>query len=213
MSLGLLEALLIAAETTLIVAAGAWCVAALVGLLLAALQTTGIRAAVLGSQIVITLFRGVPQLLVLYLIYFGIGEYGVNVSPLLAAIVGLGLTEAGNTAEYYRAGFLTVPESQRHAGLSIGLTHRRTTWHVVIPQTIPYLVPPLLNTFVGLLKLATLASAVGAPEILYRAQVIMNQYGDVGTVALVVIAIYVIVTMPLLRLTKVLEQRLRLRYG
>jgi ABC-type amino acid transport system permease subunit len=83
---------------------------------------------------------------------------------------------------------------------------------VVIPQTLPFMIPPLLNTFVGLLKVATLAAAVGAPEILYRAQVFMNKYGDIRTPSLVVIIIYVVATVPLLRATAALERRVRSRY-
>ena len=71
------------------------------------------------------------------------------------------------------------------------------------------LVPPLLNSFVGLLKTATLAAAVGAPEILYRGQNAMSRTGQIVLVMGLIIALYVIVTMPLTRAVAVLERRLR----
>jgi ABC-type amino acid transport system permease subunit len=84
-------------------------------------------------------------------------------------------------------------------------------WWVVIPQVVPFVVPPLLNAFVGLLKTATLAAAVGAPEVLYRAQNEMNRSGHITLVVAAVILLYVGVTMPLTRVVTVLERRVRRR--
>lgn len=208
----LLPFLLSGAEITLLVSAGAWLVCAVFGLVLAITYSLGPRTVKVPVRFIINVLRGIPPLLALYLIYFGLGQYGLNLSSILSAILGLGLVESGNTAEYYRAGFLTVPDEQREAGHSLGLTSVKTTRHVVLPQILPFMIPPLLNEYVGLLKLATLASAVGATEILYKSQLYMNKYGDLRTVSLTVIAIYVIATLPLLRVVSTLEHRIRARY-
>jgi His/Glu/Gln/Arg/opine family amino acid ABC transporter permease subunit len=201
------------AKTTIIVTSGAWLVSALVGLVLAMVQGVPnilVRAA---ADLLVMVLRAVPQLLVLFILYFGLATYGINFGSLAAAILGLGLTEAGNTAEYYRAGFFTVTEEQREAGYSIGLSRLGVTRYVVMPQVAPFLVPPLLNTYVGLLKLSTLAAAVNAPEIIFRAQLYMSNHGDFFWLPLTVIALYLIVTLPLLRGIAVLENRLRRRAG
>lgn len=157
----------------------------------------------------VTVLRSVPQLVVLYLIFFGLSGFGLNVGSIPAAIVGLGVTDAAFTAEYYRAGFLTVTERQREAGLSLGLSRFQILRLIVLPQTIPFMIPPLLNSFVGLLKTATLAAAVGAPEILYRAQSIITRTGDIAAVAFTVVVVYVVVTLPLTNLVGTLEARAR----
>jgi ABC-type amino acid transport system permease subunit len=108
---------------------------------------------------------------------------------------------------------MTVPSTQREAGLSLGLSRLGVLWWVVIPQVVPFVVPPLLNAFVGLLKTATLAAAVGAPEVLYRAQNEMNRSGRITLVVAAVILLYVGVTMPLTRVVAILERRVRSRAG
>ena len=94
---------------------------------------------------------------------------------------------------------------------SLGLSRLAVLWRVVIPQAVPFVVPPLLNSFVGMLKTATLASAVGAPEILYRGQNAMQRTGQLVLVVVLIIGLYVIVTMPLTRAVALLERHARSR--
>jgi His/Glu/Gln/Arg/opine family amino acid ABC transporter permease subunit len=194
---------------TVKIAIGAWVVAAGIGLLLAVLRDLGGAASRAFVVSLITALRSLPQLVVLYLVYFGVGALGVNVDSLVAAIVTLGVTESAFTAEYYRAGFMTVPDSQREAGQSLGLSALGVFRLIVIPQTIPFVMPPLLNAFVGLLKTATLAAAVGAPEVLYRGQNDMTRTGLIVPIVIVIIGLYVLVTIPLTRAVARLERRAR----
>jgi polar amino acid transport system permease protein len=197
---------------TLQIAAGAWVVSAVLGLVLSVLQDLGLKAVRLSLASLVVSLRSVPQLVILYLIYFGLGAIGIQINSIAAAIIALGVTDAAFSAEYYRAGFMTVPWTQREAGLSLGLSRLGVLQRVVIPQAVPFVVPPLLNAFVGMLKTATLAAAVGAPEILYRGQNDMNRTGQIVLVVTVIIGVYVIVTMPLTRAVAVLERRIR-RYA
>jgi len=207
----LISELLRGGVVTLTVASGAWLLAAAVGLILASANDLGrsqVRGALSGLNM---LLRSVPQLVVVYLLFFGIGAMGIDLNPVVAAILALGVTEASFASEFYRAGFLTVPGTQRAAGLSIGLSRMGVLRHVVLPQTIPYVIPPLLNTYIGLLKAATLASAVGAPEILFRATSWYSRTGELVTAIVAVMAIYIVVTLPLTRAVGLLEQRTRAR--
>ncbi len=197
---------------TLQIAAGAWLVSAALGLVMAVLRDLGLKAVRAALSWLVLALRSVPQLVILYLIYFGLGAAGVEIDSVLAAVVALGVTDAAFTAEYYRAGFMTVPWTQREAGLSLGLSRLGVLRRVVLPQALPFVVPPLLNSFVGLLKTATLAAAVGAPEILYRGQNDMNRSGQIVLIAAIIIALYVVVTMPLTRAVALLEHRVR-RYA
>jgi His/Glu/Gln/Arg/opine family amino acid ABC transporter permease subunit len=207
----ILAELLTGATTTGLIAFGAWVVAALLGLLIAVVRN--LRPPIIGGVLdgAVIVLRSVPQLIVVYLLFFGLGAIGLRLGGIVAVILALGITDAAFTAEFYRGGLRTVPERQREAGLSLGLSRLQVMRLVVLPQTIPFLIPPLLNTFIGLLKTATIASAVGAPEILYRGQAIISRSGIIIPVALSVIGLYVIVTWPLTQLVAVLESRVRAR--
>jgi len=196
---------------TLEISVGAWVVSAALGLVLAVMRDTRKPLITLPASISVEVVRAVPQLVVLYIVFFGLGTLGINLDSLTAAIVGLGISDAVFTAEYYRAGFLTVAPKQRDAGLSLGLKPLQVARYVIIPQTIPFVVPPLLNSFVGLMKSATLASAVGAPEILYGGRNYMETTGHVAPAAVAIMGLYVIATVPLTRAVRSLEKRVQMR--
>lgn len=205
----LLPNLLRAGVVTLEISAGAWVVSAAMGLLFALVRELGHPIVRIPLTALTTTLRSVPQLIVLYLLYFGPGALGLSLPPLLGAIIGLGAVEGAFTAEYFHAGFGTVPSTQRDAGRSLGLSMLNVMRLVVIPQAIPFAVPPLVNSFVGLLKTATLASAVGVPEILYRTRDDITRIGLIVPVVTLTMAIYVVVTLPLTRLASILEWRVR----
>jgi His/Glu/Gln/Arg/opine family amino acid ABC transporter permease subunit len=203
--------LLDGAITTIEIAAGAWAVSATVGLLLAVVHDAGVRAVRVGTTLLIAVLRSTPQLILLYLVFFGLPSAGIDVGGLTTAIVVLGLADAAFNAEYYRASLVTVPPTQRDAGMSLGFSRLGTLTFVVLPQAMLYMVAPLLNSFLSLLKTATLASAIGVPEILYRAQNDMQLTGQVVAVIAVVIVIYAAACMPLIRLISRFERRTRER--
>jgi len=199
------------ALVTIEISVGAWLVSATLGLALALMRDTRRPLLTIPVSLSVEVIRAVPQLVVLYIVFFGLGTVGINLDSLTAAILGLGVADAVFTAEYYRAGFLTIPQTQRDAGLSLGLKPLQVTRHVIIPQTIPFVVPPLLNSFVGLMKSATLASAVGAPELLYGGRNYMETTGRVAPAAVAIMGLYIVATLPLTRAVRNLEKRVRSR--
>jgi polar amino acid transport system substrate-binding protein len=207
----LVSDLLHGAIPTLKIATGAWVVSAVVGLLLAVIRDSAVRPVRLIVASLIAVLRSTPQLILLYLVFFGLPSLGLDVNALLAAIVVLGIADASFNSEYYRASLLTVPSSQRDAGMSLGFSRLGTLAHVVLPQAMLYMIAPLLNSFLSLLKTATLASAIGVAEILYRGQNDIQLTGRVVAVTLVVIAIYVVACLPLVRLIAFFEARVKQR--
>lgn len=204
----ILKYVLEGAPITLEIAAGAWVLGTVLGLVLAlARQPGGVVG--FGAASVITVLRCVPPLVLLYVVFFGLAAEGITIPAVPAAAAALGLVEASFTAEYFRAGFLTVQSGQFDAARSLGLSRSSTFRLVVVPQAFIFAIPPLLNSFVALLKLATLASAVGAPEVLYRGQLVYEQSGQITTVVIVIILIYLLVTIPLTRAISVLERKLQ----
>ncbi len=199
------------ATTTAVIATGAWVVAAVLGLLIAIVRNFRVPVLAQALDAGVTVLRSLPQLVVIYLLFFGLAGQGIRLGGTNACILALGITDAAFTAEFYRGGLRTVSERQREAGLSLGLSRLQVLRLVVLPQMVPFLIPPLLNVFVGLLKTATLASAVGAPDVLYRGQAIIQRSGIIIPVILSIIVLYLAVTWPLTQLVAVLESRVRAR--
>jgi polar amino acid transport system permease protein len=163
---------------------------------------------VLGT-VYVDIFRGLPTLLVLYLIGFGVPSLRLNFtpsSPFILCVVALVLTYTAYVAEVFRAGIESVHPSQRAAARSLGLTYAQTMRYVVFPQAVRNVLPPLLNDFVSLQKETSLVSTVGVIDIVLTAG--NQQSGDFKFVHFVVAGvIFVALTVPLTRLTDWLARR------
>lgn len=151
----------------------------------------------------VDIFRGVPLLLVLYLVGFGIPGLrlsGLPTSPFVLGIIALTLTYTAYVAEVFRAGIQSVHPSQRAAARSLGLTHGQTMRFVVFPQAVRRVLPPLLNDFVSLQKDTSLVSVLGIIEIVLTAENFQSR--DFKFVHYVMASlIFLILTIPLTRVT------------
>jgi polar amino acid transport system permease protein len=168
-----------------------------------------------GMSIVYTdVFRGIPTILVVYTLAFGIPVLsipGVPTSATFWAIVGLILSYSAYVSEVYRAGIESVHPSQIAAARSLGLSRTQSLRHVVIPQAIRRVVPPLMNDFVALQKdTALVAFVVAVPEAFKQAQ-IDKQASFNFTPLLAVSLVFLLVTIPCTRLTDYLVERERRR--
>ncbi|HEY6680003.1 MAG TPA: amino acid ABC transporter permease [Actinomycetota bacterium] len=144
------------------------------------------------------LFRGLPTILVILLLGFGmpaLNLQGIPNSDFFWAIVALTLVYSAYVAEVYRAGIQSVHPSQIAAARSLGLTRWQSMRHVVLPQAIRRVIPPLLNDFIGLQKDSALVYVLGVVEGLSQATII--QAGDFNFTPLVALSvIYVAITIP-----------------
>ncbi len=203
----ILALLLIGAVTTIEIAAAALLIAVALGLALALVQRySGVlpRAAI---RIYIEVFRGVPVLTQLFVLYFGLTEIGIRLTPLMAAIVGFGLNGGAYLTEVFRSGLQAVPRGQTEAALMIGMTKVKLLRYVVLPQAMRVALPPLANYAVGLLKETALASAVAAPELTFFARSLVTKTYLGPQIYLVLASIYIAMSVPLSRLAGALERR------
>jgi His/Glu/Gln/Arg/opine family amino acid ABC transporter permease subunit len=137
-----------------------------IGFGVAVLRISGIRWLQGAAFAYVQILRGVPLLVFLYWVYFGIAiVIGVNFSPIQAGIVALTLTGSAYTAEIFRGGLQAIDRGQAEASRSLGLSRVGTYRHVLLPQTFRIVVPPLGNTFIGLLKGATLLSIIAVHDM------------------------------------------------
>ncbi|MEV8635548.1 amino acid ABC transporter permease [Streptosporangium sp. NPDC051023] len=161
------------------------------------------------------LFRGVPTILVIYLVGFGLPALdlqGVPTDLATLGVIALTLSYGAYVAEVFRAGIDSVHPSQIAAARSLGLSHGRTMRHVVLPQAVRRVVPPLLNDFVSLQKDTALVATIGPLEALRQAQIHAASTFNY-TPYLVGALLFILLTIPLARFTDYLAARSQRRRG
>jgi polar amino acid transport system permease protein len=166
-------------------------------------------------------FRGVPLLLVLFLVSgflsaaqsedviprsIGIPEWFGQPSWFWYGIIGLTLTYGAYMAEVYRAGIEAVPEGQTEAARSLGMSHAQAMRHVVVPQAVRKVIPPLLNDFIALMKDTSLVSVIGGLEVVQTGFDIQTEQFN-GSGLMLGAFLFLLVTIPLARLVDYLIAR------
>jgi polar amino acid transport system permease protein len=159
------------------------------------------------------LFRAVPGLLIIFILGFGapaLGLPGVPNDPFFWGVVALVLVYSAYVAEVYRAGIQSVHPSQDAAARSLGLSQIQSLRYVVVPQAVRRVIPPLLNDFIGLQKDTALVSTIGVVEVFRQAQIDESASFNF-TPFLATAALFLVITIPLARLTDWLVARDRRR--
>ena len=165
------------------------------------------------------LFRGTPVILQLLLWFnlalvfptIGFGDWSMRtvdvMTPMLAALLGLGINQGAYTSEVVRAGMLSVDIGQYEAAKSIGMTRMKSLRRIVLPQAMRVIIPPLGNEFIGMVKLTSLASVIQFAEILHASQNIY--YANSRVIELLIVAAiwYLIIVSILTPLQMLLERR------
>lgn len=198
--------LLNGAVMTITVAAGALLLALVLGLIIALLRISRSRVLSSAAYIYIEFLRGTPALAQLFVIYFGLPDIGIELKPVSAAIIGLGINGSAYLAEIYRAGIAAIHKGQIEAALSLGMTPLRAMQHIILPQALRIMLPPITSFSILLLKDTALVSVVAAPEIMFYARNLVTETFQSMHVYLLAAAIYLSMTIPLSRLVAYLER-------
>lgn len=159
------------------------------------------------------IFRGIPVIIVLYLVGFGIPGLRLTDGKIpveVLAVAGLTLTYSAYVSEVFRAGIEAVHPSQRQAARSLGLSHGKAMRLVVVPQAIRKVAPPLMNDFVSLQKDVGLISVLGAVDAVRAAQIEVSASFNF-TPYVVAGLLFVLLALPMIRLTDAYSARVRLR--
>jgi polar amino acid transport system permease protein len=140
-------------------------VGALFGVPLALAKSGNVAILNRASRVYIEVFRNTPLLVQLYLLYFGLGQIGLNLNPFLSAFVGLTLNNAAYTAEIFRAGFESVPTGLREASGALGMNSLQTFRHIVFKPALRNVLPALTNQFIILFLFSSVASIISFGEL------------------------------------------------
>jgi polar amino acid transport system substrate-binding protein len=181
------------------------------GLALALARVYGNRLLNKAASAYIEIMRGTPLLIQLYFIYYGLPDVpyiGLRLSALTAAIAGVGLNYAAYEAEIYRAGIMAIPRAQMEAALALGLTRRQAIWHIILPQALRLVIPPITNDFVALFKDTSIVSIVAVVELTKTFNIAAQATQRYLEFAVITAAIYFLLAYPLSKLARRLEQKM-----
>jgi polar amino acid transport system permease protein len=178
------------------------------GLVIALIRLYAVRPARVVARIYIDLFRSIPLLVLLIVIYYALPFVGLRLTPFMSAACALTLVSAAYTAEIYRAGIEAVPKGQFEASQALGLGYRHMMADVILPQAIKIVIPPLTNNCINVIKDTALASVVAMPDLLKQAT--QAQALEANPTPLIVAALmYVALLWPLVLVVGRLENKYR----
>jgi cystine transport system permease protein len=160
------------------------------------------------ARVYISVVRGTPLLVQLFVIFYGLPSLGVVIDPWPSAVVAFSINVGGYGAEVVRAAILSVPKGQWEAAYMIGMSHRRALTRIILPQAARVSVPPLSNTFISLVKDTSLASLILVTELFREAQKVAAFSGDFMLLYLEAALVYWIVCVVLASGQGLLEKRL-----
>ncbi|WP_102157936.1 amino acid ABC transporter permease [Zhihengliuella halotolerans] len=161
-----------------------------IALVVALMRISKNRAVSTAARVYISIIRGTPLLVQLFVIFYGLPSLGMTIDPWPSAIIAFSLNVGGYAAEVIRAAILSVPKGQWEAGYTIGMSRTTTLRRLILPQAARVSVPPLSNTFISLVKDTSLASIILVPETFQRAKEIAATTSEFLTVYLSAALVY-----------------------
>ncbi|MGY2002607.1 amino acid ABC transporter permease [Blastococcus sp. SYSU DS1024] len=206
-----LQAVLLGVPVTLLVTVLAFALGAVLAVPLAAARRSRVAPVRWLGRAIIDVVRGIPPVVWLFLIFFGLGRDLIRLEPIEAGIIGLGIISAGYLAEIYRGGLSAVHRGQWEAASALGMGRTDLMVRVVTPQAFRVSLPAVTTYAISLLKDSTIVSAIGVTEILFRATQTARSMGSGLTPFFVAAAIYILLSAPLAWLSRGLDARLRAR--
>ena len=155
--------------------------------------------------------RGIPLLVIFFLIYFGLTEIGIDLDPFSAAILGLGLRSAAYQAQIYRGAINSIPKGQTLAAYSIGMSRLKAIRYIIIPQMFRLSIPGWSNELTIVLKDTSIAFSIGVIELMRQGRYIYAlDYNLVLPVLLVIAVIYFVIVFSINKGLGYLEKRYRI---
>ena len=177
---GYLPAILEGLVLTLKVSALSLAIACVFGMVGATAKLSGSRMVRWSAEAYTTLIRGLPELVLMLLIFYG-GQIGINrladaqgwgyidIPPFVAGVLTIGFIFGAYLTETFRGAILAVPRGQAEAGLAFALTRRQVLWRIVLPQMVRHAIPGFANNWLIMIKASALVSIIGLDDMIHRA--------------------------------------------
>ncbi|HTB03885.1 MAG TPA: amino acid ABC transporter permease [Bradyrhizobium sp.] len=192
---------------TILVTVGSLVLSTILGLVWAMMRVSGIRVLSGVSAGLINLIRGIPIIVLLFYLYFVMPDFGITLTALQAAILGLGIAYSAYQAENFRAGIEAIDKGQIEAAQTIGMGWWLTMRRVVLPQAVRIVLPPYGNIMIMLLKDSSQASTITVAELALQGKLIASSTFKNTSVFTLVALMYLTMSIPLILLVRHLEKR------
>jgi len=192
---------------TVIVTIGSLLLSTVLGLVWALMRVSGIGVLTGFSGGLINVIRGIPIIVLLFYLYFVMPEFGVTLSALQAAILGLGIAYSAYQAENFRAGIEAIDKGQIEAAQAIGMSWWQTMRRVVLPQAVKIVLPPYGNVMIMMLKDSSQASTITVAELALQGKLIASSTFKNTSVFTLVALMYLTMSIPLILLVRHFEKR------
>lgn len=193
---------------TIPLALASFAVGLAIALGVALMRLSGIRVVSAIARAYISVIRGTPLLVQLFVIFYGLPSLGLRIDPWPSAIIAFALNVGGYAAEVIRAAILSVPKGQWEAGHTIGMSRAQTLRRIILPQAARVSVPPLSNTFISLVKDTSLASLILVTEMFRQAQKIATFSSEFMLLYLEAALVYWVICLFLSSGQNIIEKRL-----
>jgi polar amino acid transport system permease protein len=192
---------------TIIVTLGSLILSTMLGLVWALMRVSGIGFLTGLSAGVINVIRGIPIIVLLFYLYFVMPEFGLTLTALQAAILGLGIAYSAYQAENFRAGIEAIDKGQIEAAQAIGMSWWLTMRRVVLPQAVRIVLPPYGNVMIMMLKDSSQASTITVAELALQGKLIASSTFKNTSVFTLVALMYLTMSIPLILLVRHFEKR------
>tara|TARA_B100000686_G_C16788202_1_gene976747 strand:+ start:1220 stop:1987 length:768 start_codon:yes stop_codon:yes gene_type:complete len=179
-----------------------------VGLLVGLGKLSRLPAAQFAASLYTEILRGLPLLVVLFYIYYALGEF-LHVPALLAAVVSFGFSYGAYMADVFRAGIQSIPQEQIEAARNLGMSGKQATREIVLPQALKTIVPAVGNQILGMLKDTSLVSILAISDILRVGNEYATKHFNYFETYTFIALTYLVLTLLMSRLIQKLEERLK----
>lgn len=212
-----LPPLLLGALMTLFLTVIAVCNGIIIGTFVGILRVIHNKVLNLLAGIYVDFIRGTPLLVQIFLIHFGAppilgGIFGgepIPINPFVSALLALSINSGAYVAEIIRSGIQSIDKGQMEAARSLGMTYRQSMRHIILPQALRRVIPPLGNEFIAMLKDSSLVSVIGMEEMVRKAQIIVTRSYRPTETWIEVGLLFLLMTLPFTQLVARLERRLK----
>lgn len=209
-----------AAGITIVVSVSSMILAMIIGLCFATMCMYAPRWIRFCTTAIVEILRGTPLLIQLFFIFYGLPRIGITLEPMVAGIITLGINYAAFESENFRAGMLAVPYGQTEAARALGMNQWQTLRYIILPQAFSFILPPLTNDFISLLKDSSLVSLITVVELTKAYTLVASSTFNFFGTGIIVGIIYFLIGFPFVKLAKMAEAHLILekrsynsRYG
>lgn len=206
-----LPALLKGARVTLMIALASILLGALIGIVGGVCRMSANPLLRWPILVYVTVLRGVPLLVTLMFLYYGLPSAGILLDAFTVAIIALAAVNGAYVTEIVRAGIQSIDPGQMRAARSLGMSYGKAMRRIILPQAIRRVLPPITNEALTLLKNTSLVSTIALSDLLRSGLEIMTWHANTFSPFAGVALIYFVMTLPLVWLNGYLERRFRMR--